>query len=328
MKQLLVVVLSVIVVDILLIVGCDKNSTKPETDKQPPEISVVYPMTNSVIGDTITFKVNAIDNNSIEKVAFFLDNTLKSEVTEKPYEYFFNSSNMDIGSIHTFFAKAYDNAGNSTISDTIKFYYKWILLLQDDNEPFPRDLDKVYIRSTSTTLEFRVETNGNWSDPHEVEGIDCGIFLDTDRDPNTGLTSQDSLWYTVGDIGPDFVAIVGYEGDSLWTWGVVTVGDTIINGWEKFTDFDYLNLQNNTNQFEVGINLEDIGNPQIVDIVTANITMETDTIYWDWVPNEGHVTYEIDGLYLGKSTKSFNISKNTINRQINNPRKSLLRRRK
>ncbi len=232
--------------------------------------------------------------------------------------------------IHILFAKAYDNAGNSTISDTIKFYYKWVLLLQDENEPFPRDLDKVYIRSTSTTLEFRLETNGNWSDPHEDEdgeGIDCAIFLDTDRDPNTGLTPQDSLWYTVGDIGPDFVAVVGNEGDSLWTWGWVTVGDTTINSWEKFTDFDYLNLQNNTNQFEVGINLEDIGNPQIVDIVTANLTMEPDTTYWDWAPNDGHITYEIDGLYIGKLNKPV-ISKKSFNRSYVNKSKYLWLKRK
>lgn len=326
MKNLLTILMSVFVVVTLLFVGCDKNSTEPETDKQPPDISVTYPTTNSVIGDTITFKINAIDNNSVAKVAFFIDNTLKVEDNAKPYEYFFEPSNMDIGSIHTFFAKAYDDAGNSTISDTVNFYYQWILLLQDENEPFPRDLDKVYIRSTSNTLEFRVETNGNWVDPHadeDGEGIDCGIFLDTDQDPNTGLTPQDSLWYTVGDIGPDFVGVVGNEGDSLWVW------NSADSKWDKFEDFDYLNLQNNVNYFEVGINLVEIGNPEIVDIVTANITMEPDTTYWDWAPNEDHITYEIDGLYLGKSINSFIISKNAFSKPyMNNSRKLWLRKKK
>ncbi len=326
MKNLLTFIMSVFIVITMFFIGCDKIFTEPEADEQPPDISITYPTTNSVIGDTITFNTIAVDNNSVSKVAFFIDNTLESEDTEKPYEYFFNSSNMDIGSIHTLFAKAYDEAGNSAISDTVNFYYKWILLLQDENEPFLRDLDKVYIRSTSTTLEFRVETNGNWVDPHaggDGEGIDCGLFLDTDQDQNTGLNPQDTTWYTVGDIGPDFVGVIGNEGDSLWIW------HSDDSTWDTFEDFDYLILQNNVNYFEVGINLEAIGNPEIVDIVTANLTMEPDTTYWDWSPDEGHVTYEIDGLYLGKSINSFAISKNTFNRPyVNDSRKLWLIKRK
>ena len=110
----------------MLFIGCDKSSVGTGSDNQPPEISVVYPITNSVIGDTITFKVNTVDNNSVEKVAFFIDNTLKVEDNTKPFEYFLEPSDMEIGSIHKFFAKAYDGAGNSAISDTVNFYYKWI----------------------------------------------------------------------------------------------------------------------------------------------------------------------------------------------------------
>ena len=184
MKKLTVCIL-ILIAAISSFVGCDKNPTGPESDNQSPVISVEYPMNNAVVGDTITFNINATDNINISKVAFFIDNTLKIEDTEKPYEYFFNSSNMDIGSIHKFYAKAYDDAGNSTISDTITFHYKWLLLVQDENEPSPRDLDlsKIYVRSTTTTttIEFRVEMNGNWSDPYDAgkEQLYCNIFLDT-----------------------------------------------------------------------------------------------------------------------------------------------------
>ena len=92
--------------------GCEKNSLKPSIDRQPPEISVLYPMTQSIIGDTITFKVNALDNKSVAKVAFYIDNTLNYEDDSKPYEYLFEPSNMGYGTLHTFFAEAYDKLIN------------------------------------------------------------------------------------------------------------------------------------------------------------------------------------------------------------------------
>jgi hypothetical protein len=47
-----------------------------------------------------------------------------------------------------------------------------------------------------------------------------------------------------------------------------------------------LNLSNNTNFFEVGINLIDLGNPTKIDIVSANISSEPDSTYWDWAPSD------------------------------------------
>lgn len=285
------------------LLSCDDNSVEPDT--QSPELEFTYPLNNYVVGDSISFKVSAIDNEGVTKVEFYVDDSHIADADDEsePYEYIMDVSGFEIGSLHTVYSKAYDDAGNSSISDTVNFYYKWIMLLEDNNEPFERDLDKVYIRSTSTTLEFRVETNGNWVDPHDREGesIDCALFIDTDQNPNTGLSPQDSNWYSVGDIGPDYVAVIGVEGDSLWSWDEIynEEDSTTYFSWNQLSDFEYLDLQNNTNYFEVSLRLSDIGNPDSIDIVVANITFETDTSYWDWSPNEGHLTYEIDGLYVG-----------------------------
>lgn len=286
---------------LIIIMGCGQ-----EDDTQPPEVSITYPLNGSVIGDTVTIRVEANDNEVISRIEFYVDyiHWANGDDSSEPFEYIFNGSSLEIGNTHTLFAKAYDDAENVASSDTIEFYYQWVLFLEDDNEPFPRDLSKVYVRSTSATLEFRVETNGNWTDPHLLddtgEPIDCAIFLDTDQNPATGLDPTDTTSYTIGDIGPDYVGVIGLEGDSLWSWS-----GSIEERWIKLTDFDYLNLQNNTNHFEVGIRLTDIGSPSIVDIVVANITFEPGSINWDFVPNEGegHATYEMDRMYLGKSVK-------------------------
>jgi len=288
----------------IVLFSCSENSTEPEKDTQIPVVSIVSPVTNSVLTDTVTIQVNATDNSGVSKVEFYIDNVKQFNADDfaEPFEYFWDLSSSQIGDIHTIFVKAYDEAGNIGISDTIRIYYKWILLFQDENENFPRDINKLFVRSSTTNIEFRVEMNGNWDDPHNLEGgIDCAIFLDTDQNPNTGFKPDTSYcYYQVNVIGADFVVVIGYEGDSLWSWNSV---DTT---WESFEDFNYLNLSNNSNYFEVGINLTDLGNPSKIDIVSANITFESDSTYWDWAPNENHLTYEIDGLYLGKTNIQLN----------------------
>ncbi len=310
MKKTITRIEIIFILTVLFLVSCGDNSVEPDT--QLPEVVFTYPLNNSVVGDTITFRISTTDNESVTKVEFYVDDSHIAESDDEiePYEYTMDVSNFEIGSLHTVYSKAYDDAGNFSPSDTIIFYYKWILLLEDDDEPFERDLDRVYIRSTSSTLDFRVETNGNWIDPHDWEGesIDCALFLDTDQNTNTGLNPQDSIWYSVGDIGPDYVAVIGLEGDSLWAWEEIYYAeeDTTYFSWNKLFDFEYLDLQENTNHFEVSLRLSDIGNPDIIDIVTANLTFDADSTYWDWAPNEGHATYQIDGLYIGETNQGMN----------------------
>ena len=297
----------ILVVAISSFVSCNDNSTEPEPDKQAPDISVEYPMNNSVVGDTATFKINATDNINISKVSFFIDNVFQIDDIKKPYEYFFNPSNISIGSIHKFYAKAFDDAGNSAISDTITFYYKWFLLVQDEDEPSPRDLDlsKIYVRSTTATIEFRVEMNGKWIDPYDIRNdpLYSIIFLDTDQNPNTGSTP----WYMSDFIGPDFMAVIGVAGDSLLKW------NSADSNWNKATDFKYLNIENNTNFFEFGINLSDINNPSYIDIFAMNYTSDANYGYFDYAPEGGSITYNVNGSYLGKKN-NINLSKIIFNR--------------
>ena len=182
----------------------------------------------------------------------------------------------------------------------------WSLLIQDTDETWERDIDKLYVTSNSTSVVFQLITNGEWIDPHSEEsGIDVGIFIDVDQNTNTGLNEGSDYHYQPNDIGADYVAVVGVEGDSLWNWQ-----DT---SWNKLTDFQFLNLDNNSNTFEVGVRLSDIGNPSAIDIVIANITFGADTTYWDWAPNAGHVTYNISSGTISLAKSGFSIkNRNTV----------------
>ncbi|WP_342120047.1 CehA/McbA family metallohydrolase [Pseudoduganella sp. OTU4001] len=69
---------------------------------------------------TITFSANASDNVGVTKVEFYVDGVLKGTDTSAPWSYAFNSSGTANGS-HALTAKAFDAAGNSTVSAPLNF---------------------------------------------------------------------------------------------------------------------------------------------------------------------------------------------------------------
>jgi len=173
----------------------------------------------------------------------------------------------------------------------------WQLLLTDPDEPdIWMDLKEVYAKDDGSNLYFKVVFYEAWpGDPHNY--IDTAIFLDTDQNQGTGLSNAQG-WYEMNNIGADYAAVVGREGDSVWKWD----GGWIIP-WAPFT---YLDLNPYTDVFEAGISLYDIGNPNAIDLIVANIDISSGW-KWDYAPVEGdgHVTYNIsDCPWLDENPKS------------------------
>ena len=180
---------------------------------------------------------------------------------------------------------------------------EWQLLLTDPDEPEAwMDLKEIYTKDDGTNIYFKVVFYESWpGDPHEY--IDTGILLDVDQNPHTGMNSTTSWYpYGVNDIGADYLAVVGYEGDSVWKWNDYN------ESWDYcYANFTYLDLQSNRNYFEVGFKLSDIGNPSAIDIVIVNIDVASDC-YWDYAPagGDGHATYNI-GVTDDDNTFSFSV---------------------
>lgn len=279
---------------LFIISGCDTDESTP--DSQPPFITISNPLQGSIVGDTVLISASAQDNESVAYVEIFIDNTLEATVNTAPFTYLLDASDFEIGSSHTIFAKAYDPSDNNAVSDTINVVCRWIRLFDDEDEPELLDISSVYARSTEAKLEFRVETNGTWEDPFDWrEGIDCAIFIDSDCDANTGLTPDDSIWYSVNDIGPDFLCNIGAESNKIYSWNNQSVA------WEDVEPIEFLNIADSSSYFEVGIQLSDIGNPEEINLVLANLHVSEEMNITDWVPNNGsgHITYSVDGLYIG-----------------------------
>ncbi|MGA9115713.1 MAG: Ig-like domain-containing protein [Bacteroidota bacterium] len=280
-----------------LLPGCKENASNTlAPDADPPAIAIVSPSPGKAVGDTLTIRVNASDNTGVARVEFSANgvNISGVGVTQPPFTLVWVPQGIPLGDTIRLAARALDQAGNARSSDTVRVLYKWFRVMQDPDETWPRDIRTVYARSTTGLLEFRVEMNGSWTDPHvDTAGIDCALFLDTDRNPATGLSPSLPL-YDVNDIGPEYVAVVGVEGDSLWIWPA----DSSQSQWRRYRDFASLTLQANTFWFEVALRLADIGNPSMIDIVAANITFGTGG-GWDWAPDQGHITYLVEPNYTG-----------------------------
>jgi len=81
-------------------------------DTTKPNVAITYPANNSTVSGTVTIRATATDNVGVVKVEFYIDNNKVGEDTSSPYEYSWNTDNLQYNSTHTIQAKAYDNAGN------------------------------------------------------------------------------------------------------------------------------------------------------------------------------------------------------------------------
>jgi len=151
----------------------------------PPTANLLTPGDQAVFGDSLMIEIEATDNDGVARVEFYIDgaHVPGADDASPPYEYTWRPTGLTMASEHAVFAVAYDAAGNSTATDTVTVHYLWRLLVEDFNEAIPRNLSRIYARSSRTQLQFRVETYNGWGDyTDSATGIDVAIFLDMDQD--------------------------------------------------------------------------------------------------------------------------------------------------
>ena len=288
-------------------------------DTDPPNGAIASPDIDAVIGNSTTIAVSASDETGVEKVVFYIDGAevVGSDDYTEPYEYTWDASGLDTGSVHEITAEVFDVLGNSTFVDTIEVHYLWRLLISDDDEELiHRDINTVHVRSGGSLLEFRVQTWGGWTvyNSEDNLGILVAIYLDTDQNRATGDTTASDgnpAWEPPGviglnDIGAEYRIQIGGNAsvgdkDALWSWNG--------SGWTDQGDVDLFNITTNSNYFEVGVLRNRIGLPDAVDVVAFSFTLfknptlpgDPGTYKWDWAPNEGtgHATYVVDGSFSG-----------------------------
>jgi subtilisin family serine protease len=96
-------------------------SPTPTADTTAPSVVITSPATGSRIGNTVTVYVNATDNVSVAKVELYVDGYLTSLSTAAPFTTKWTSRKARSGA-HNLQTKAYDAAGNSSVSQVITVY--------------------------------------------------------------------------------------------------------------------------------------------------------------------------------------------------------------
>ena len=102
----------------LFIVQC----SLPELDDvTPPAAYVIYPYENAVISSDVDVYIQAIDDNKVSKVLFYVDGIEIGETTESPYYIPLSISGLTKKVNHVLVAAAEDNSGNIGISAPVNF---------------------------------------------------------------------------------------------------------------------------------------------------------------------------------------------------------------
>lgn len=108
-----------------LTTGCDSMNSMDEggeggkdSDTTSPTVSIISPVANAKVGGEVTIDATAADAGGIFKVEFYIDGNLAGSSLQAPYSYEWNTLDAGDGS-HTLQAKAYDQAGNQSVSSVV-----------------------------------------------------------------------------------------------------------------------------------------------------------------------------------------------------------------
>ena len=85
-------------------------------DVIPPTVSIVNPLANQQVQDTVKVLASANDDRIVQNVAFFVNGDSVFNDNLYPYEYDWVTTNLADSTSHSVFAKAFDQSGNWALS--------------------------------------------------------------------------------------------------------------------------------------------------------------------------------------------------------------------
>ena len=184
--------------------GCEEEQ---QEDTTPPTVSISSPVSGQSVNEIVTISVNTDDNEGINKVEFFIDDSLVFIDSESPYEYQWNTTQYEDDSEHIIKVISYDNSDNSTESQPI--------MLRVDNEtakPQGGNILSVTYTIMEMIVEWEESTDGDFKD-YKV------LYSDTenaDRDTLTTYTDKSITSHIITEFDPTH---------ENWFW--VQVTDTL-----------------------------------------------------------------------------------------------------
>lgn len=201
--------------------GTGDNCANPP-DTTAPVVSISSPANNASISTTTTVTATATDDVAVTEVRFYVDGTQVASDTSSPYTYSFNPASFAIGS-HQLTARAYDAAGNNTLSSVIN------VTIPDTTPPTVSAVTAGSITQTSATITW---TTNEAADSQVRYGTTASYGSTTTLNSNmvtshsvtvSGLTAGTTYHYQV--VSKDAASNSNSSADATFTTQAVA-GDT------------------------------------------------------------------------------------------------------
>jgi len=115
-----------------------------------PTVSILSPVNNQTINEIVTIVVETKDNDGIDKVEFYIDDSLLFTDLESFYEYQWNTIQYEDDSKHTVKVISYDLSGNSTKSEPNVYVI-------DNSTSHPQGVNIISVSYTVTEMTIKWE---------------------------------------------------------------------------------------------------------------------------------------------------------------------------
>jgi chitodextrinase len=181
------------------------TSVSTTVDNAAPTVSITSPTNFATVFGTVAVNATATDNtggSGISKVEFYVDGTLSSTDTTSPYSFSWNTTGIQLGSLHTLTAKAYDNVtpANVITSSVVN------VTVQDTTPPStPGTFHTTTVLPTSVSLAWTASTDnigisGYWLKINGVHGVNDVTNGTTTTFTYSGLTPNTTYTFEVAGV--------------------------------------------------------------------------------------------------------------------------------
>ena len=140
---------------LFLILGCEETT---EEDTIPPTVSITSHSSGQSVNEITIIVVTTNDKVGVEKVEFYIDETLVFTDMESPYEYEWNTTGYPDSSEHSVKVISFDDSGNFTESESI------ILIVNNsESHPTSPDLYPINYDNGNLTVSWSVNNDNDFS---------------------------------------------------------------------------------------------------------------------------------------------------------------------
>ena len=111
-----------IILIVFFILSCEGPifEIPPEPDTTAPLIEITNPADQGVLSDTVLVTMYASDNDEVNIVQLYINDSLVLDSAKSPYQYKWNTNNYDEDEYHNLLARAVDFAGNDNQTSPIR----------------------------------------------------------------------------------------------------------------------------------------------------------------------------------------------------------------